>query len=355
MHTSNRQRPRAGYRGDFDQSGRRSRRLVAGLVCALVAGLLLAGGCARYNTFYNAEKAFNEAERVREEAIKSGEDIQRATSGQRANYQLAIAKAQKVLDEYPGHSLSDDALFLQGKAHHRLASYRMSIRQLDLLFTNFPQTPYLEEALYLQAVNYLMINDAGRSQDLLDRLERQFPESRFQAEALRASGDNAHTLRDWEESVRSYRRYLESHPEADNWDLSSLNLAESLWELHRYEEAVPILQRVIDQSPQADRSFRARLLLSRCLIRLGQLDEVEAMMPALRNEAEIQGEQGLASLVEAENLLARGERGTAMTLLEDLPQEWLTREVKPRWADLLGYAYLASDELDIETLEKARD
>jgi len=44
-----------------------------------------------------------------------------------------------------------------------------------------------------------------------------------------------------------------------------------------------------------------------------------------------------------------------MTLLEDLPEEWLTREVKPRWADLLGYAYLASDELDIETLEKARD
>ena len=86
------------------------------------------------------------------------------------DYQQAIKKAQKILDEYPGHSLTDDALFLQGKSYQRIASYRMSIRKLDLLFTNFPQTPYLEESIFLQAVNYLMLGDAGRSQDLLDRL-----------------------------------------------------------------------------------------------------------------------------------------------------------------------------------------
>lgn len=334
---------------------RRPRRLVVAAIGALVVLLLLAGGCARYNTFYNAQKAFDDAERARADAIKSGEDPNRAVTSQRQNYLRAVAKAQKLLDEYPGHSLSDDALFIQGKAHHRLASYRMSIRQLDLLFANFPQTPYMEEALFLQAVNYLMINDATRSQDLLDRIERQYPRSRFQAEALRATGDNAYTLRHWPEAAAAYQNYLGRHPDAEGWDDSSLRLGEALWELKRDDEAVPLLQRVIDESPLADRIFRARLLLARCLVRLGELDTVEAMLGTLRNEGEINTQQGMVALVEAEYLLGRGQRGAAMTLLEGLPDEWLTRDVKPLWADMLGYATLMNDQLDIETLEKARD
>ena len=339
----------------LDSDRRSWRRLVAAAVCALAAGALLVGGCARYNTFYNAEKAFQDAERGREEAIKQGQDVGQASNAQRQNYLRAIAKAQKVLDMYPGHSLSDDALFLQGKAHHRMASYRMSIRQLDLLFTNFPRTPYMEEALFLQAVNFLMINDAARSQDLLDLLERQFPDSRFQAEAMRASGDNAFALRDWHSAVAAYRRYLERHPRGEDWDNSSLQLAAALWELERYGEAVPVLEGVVGDSPLPDRVFRARLLLCRCRIRLGELEAAETMVASLKNEAEIHGQQGMVGLVEAEILLARNQRGAAVALLEGMPEDQLTREVKPLWAEILGHAYLAAGDLATEDLEKARD
>ena len=325
------------------------------MAAGLLAVGLLAAGCARYNTFYNAEQAFKAAERAREEAIKQGTDVNRAATNQRQNYLRAISKAQKVLEMYPGHSLSDDAVFLQGKAHHRLASYRMSIRQLDLLFTNFPRTPYMEEALFLQAVNYLMINDAARSQDFLDLLERQFPDSRFQAEAMRASGDNAHALKDWNGAVRSYRRYLERHPHGDDWDRSSLQLAEALRELERFEDATEVLQRVIAESLLAERVFKARLLLTRCLVQLGEADTAEAMVAQLKSEAEIHGQQGNVGLVEAEVLLAAGQRQAAMAMLEGLPQDQLARESKPVWADMLGRIYLADEQFEREKLEKARD
>lgn len=335
--------------------GRRWRRRAAAAVGLLAVVLALASGCARFNTYYNAQQAFNEAERAREEAIKRGDDVTRAATSQRANYLRAISKAQKVLDEYPGHSLSDDALFLQAKAHQRLTSYRMSIRQLELLFANFPQTPYLEEALFLQAVNYLLINEAGRSQDMLDLLERQFPQSRFQAEALRTSGDNAYSLRDWDAAIGAYERYLQMYPDAENWDDSSLRQAESLWELERYDEAVPVLERIIAQSNVAERGFRARMLLGRCYIRLQELDRADAIISALKLEAELYNQQGMVGMIEAENLLARGQRSLAISLLEELPDAWLTREIKPLWADMLAYAYLEAEPLDIETLEKARE
>jgi len=334
---------------------RRFRRLAAALVAMLAVGALGAAGCAKYNTFYNAEKAFAEAERAREEALKAGEDPGRAATAQKQNYQRAIAKAQKLLDEYPGHSLTDDALFLQGKAYNRLASYRMSIRQLDLMFANFPQTPFLEEGVFLQAVNYLMLGDAGHSQDLLDRLERQFPDSRFQSEALRASGDNAYALRNWEDAVAAYERFLTRYPKAQDWDSSSQRLAEALWELERYAEAIPVLERIVDESPLADRVFRARLLLARCLVRTGEQAEVEGMLPGLKTEAEIYGKPGEVALVEAENLAARGDVAAALALLEGLAEDQLSREVKPLRADMIARFYLAQPGLETTNLEKARD
>ena len=41
---------------------------------------------------------------------------------------------------------------------------------------------------------------------------------------------------------------------------------------------------------------------------------------------------------EVENLLAQGDRGGAMALLEGMPEDQLTRDVRPVRADLLGHA-----------------
>ncbi len=313
----------------------------------IVAALLAAGGCARYNTFYNAEKAFEAAERAREDAIREGTDVETASRAQRQKYMLAVEKSKKLLRNYPGHGLTDDTLILMGKAYQRLASYRESIRRLDQLFVNFPSNEFMEEALFLQAVNYLMLGNASRSQEYLNRLETQFPESRFQSEALRASGDNAFALEDWEDAVSAYSMFLERFPEAEDWDDSSLRLAEALWELQRYEEAAEVLADVQERSTLADRVFRARLLEARCGVRAGNHERVERIVADLKNEAEIYDRLGDVTLVEAENLTAQGDIDGGLAMLESMPEDQLTRDVKPVRADLMGYAYLEKGELEM--------
>ncbi|MEZ4386617.1 MAG: tetratricopeptide repeat protein [Candidatus Krumholzibacteriia bacterium] len=320
------------------------------MVLAISVVLLLAAGCAKYNTYYNAKRSFDEAERLREESIKAGTDVETASRGQRQKYLLAVDKAKKLLRDYPGHSLTDDALFLMGKSYQRLASYRESIRRLDQLFINFPATDYMEEAIFLQAVNYLMLGNAARSQEYLDRLETQFPESRFRPEALRSSGDNAFALKDWEAAVTAYSRFLERYPDADDWDQSSLRLAEALWELDRYAEAATVLDGIADRSTHADRVFLAGLLEARCRARLGENARADELISKLKNEAEFYQKQGDVTLVEAENLLAAGDLAGGMAMLEGMPQEQQNADVKPVRADLLARAYLKQGEL-----EKARE
>ncbi|MCB1182730.1 tetratricopeptide repeat protein [bacterium] len=311
-------------------------------VLALV--LLVVAGCAKYNTFFNAKRSFEDAEAVREDYIKRHEDPPRPAGAQRADYEAAIRKSQKILDEYPGHSLTDDALFLQAKAHHRLEAYRQSIRKLNLLFQNFPATEYEEEALYIQALNYLLIGAVDSSQEYLDRLARNFPDSRYQAETRRVSGDNAYSLERWEEAAEAYREYLKLDSDRAERDRIGLKLAECYWELGEYYPAAEILQDVSQETASAELGFRARLLRGRVHVRMNDFEIVELLVRQLRAEAEIYQAQGEVALLEAESLIAQGKIDEAAPLLENMPTEWETPEVKARAAEIMGDVYLSRGE-----------
>ncbi len=324
-------------------------RRCLGTLAALLL-LAVAAGCAKYNTYYNARKAFDDAEFVRKEAIRKHEDPPKPTGAQKSNYEKAIQKAQKVLDEYPGHSLSDDALFLQAKAWHRLEGYRMSIRKLDLLFLNFPATEYMEEALYLQGLNYLLIGGLDRSQEFLDQLDRRFPESKYRAETLRVSGDNSFVLEQWEEAAEAYRAYLASDRRVAEADRVALKLAECYWELDRYHEAADVLKDLGQNSESADLGFRARLLRARVHARIAEHEMAATLLAELESEAEIYNARGEVRLAQAENVLAEGREDEAVTLLESMPEDWLTPTVKARKGEILAAIYV-----DRGDWEKARE
>ena len=328
------------------------RCLPGGTPCRLLpAALLLVAltGCAKYNTYYNAKKAFDQAELVRTEAIRKHEDPPKPAGLQKSNYELSIQKAQKVLDEYPGHDLTDDALFLQAKAWHRLEGYRMSIRKLDLLFRNFPASEYMEEALYLQGLNYLLINSLDKSQEYLAQLERRFPDSKFQSETLKVSGDNAFALEKWSEAADAYRRYLDEDRRAAERDRIGLKLAECLWELDDYTGAADVLKEVSENSDSAELGFRARLLRARVYVRIGDYELADALLSGLADDAEIYGARGEVRLAEAESMVAQQRPDEAVTLLEGIPPDWSTPEVKSRSSEMLGGLYMARGDW-----EKAR-
>ena len=326
------------------------RRYLASWV--LLGALLLVVGCAKYNTFYNAKRAFDDAEEVREDLIKEHKDPGKPTGGQATNYELAARKAQKMLDNYPGHSLTDDALFLQGKSYHRLESYRMSIRKFDNLFLNYPATPYLEEALYLQALNYLLIGAVDRSQDFLHKLEKQFPESDYQAETLKVSGDNAFTLERWADAADYYQNYLDDFPQDPERDRIGLKLAECYWELKDYDRAAVVLQEVSNITESSELAFRARLWRARVHVRMGDYEIAELLAGELEAEAEFYESQGQVQLIKAENLVAQGKGDEASPLLENMPEDWAKDTlVTARSAEILGNLYLERGMLE-EAKEK---
>ncbi|MBT4291689.1 outer membrane protein assembly factor BamD, partial [bacterium] len=193
--------------------------------------LLTLASCVRFNTYYNANKAYKDAELIRQDREKLGEDVAQPTGAQVQLYQRAVKKCQLLMENYPGSGLTDEALFLMAKSYHRIASYRMSISKFELLFTNFPANNNEEESLYLQAMNYLFIGDVVGSNSYLTKLSNRFPDSEYQAEAHRVAGENSFAMEDWESAQTSLLAYLEYDNSPEKTASAELKLAECYWEL----------------------------------------------------------------------------------------------------------------------------
>lgn len=118
------------------------------LLGAIVGGLLL--GCGRgsfigrqyddltayYNTFYNAQKAF---EKGRESVSKSNTEIDRnrylsifpapEAGSENASFEKAIEKSASVLREHPNSKWVDDALLLIGQARYYQQNYSGAVQK----------------------------------------------------------------------------------------------------------------------------------------------------------------------------------------------------------------------------------
>ena len=107
---------------------------------------LLLSSCAYFNTFYNAEKYYNEANKLRLE--KSDRAIPlRAID----NYGKTIQKCKVVLSDYPDSKYANDAILLMAKAQFYRSEYDDAISNLKIIYGQ-GSDQQVAEAKYWSAV-----------------------------------------------------------------------------------------------------------------------------------------------------------------------------------------------------------
>lgn len=104
--------------------------------------LIFLSSCAYFNTFYNAQQYFKEAEK---EVQKSEEitDLKKQTVDA---LQSTIDKCNMVIEKYPESKFTDDALLLMGKAHFYKGEFSSSMDVLERLISEEETSPLVNEA-----------------------------------------------------------------------------------------------------------------------------------------------------------------------------------------------------------------
>ncbi len=119
-------------------------------VACLLALVLLFTGCAYFNTYYNADKLFKEAQEI------GFDDQGRPKSNAVQKYNKVIKKCGVILTDYKDSKWADDALFLLAKSfYYKGNSYTLAIEKFTDILTFYPDSKYVADAhIYIARSNF---------------------------------------------------------------------------------------------------------------------------------------------------------------------------------------------------------
>ncbi len=244
----------------------------------IVASVCLLLGCAYYNTFYNARKAFKEGERIRHsQSLPDGSVPPLAL----ASYELAIENAGLLLRDHPGSSLVDDALVLIGDALAIQGQHPQAIKRYEQVLRLFPDSEFGGHCLFSLGKSYLGAGDTTRADEHLDRFIREYPGSDRSSDAYMLRGEIAFDSGRYEESVSRFDFFLKTLPGNDRQADALYYIARSNLEMNRFAEARDLFEQVIEQSRTKALRYRAGYMVGESLRREGEYPDALEVFESL--------------------------------------------------------------------------
>ncbi|MEE3234022.1 MAG: tetratricopeptide repeat protein [Candidatus Latescibacterota bacterium] len=256
------------------------------LVSASIIFLLLFSySCVYFNTFYNAEKYFRQAEKARQghEKLYAGWELEddlndqfQRPRPQKAEqlYDKAARKASKVLEKYRDSDLVDDAMFLMGRSFYWRAEYLRAIQAFRDLEINFPDSEFCTRSRYWRAKCLEDQRIDGQAQALYRELFEE-GDDEIAANAGWRLSEMAILREDYVAASRQLQETLESYPNSSITSLLWLKLAVALGALEdstRFVEIEYALNNVLDGNPDFDQEYRARLNLGKMRYNQGDVE-----------------------------------------------------------------------------------
>lgn len=215
--------------------------------------LVLTSGCVYYNTFFNARKLYNEADAAR---VRAHQDF--AVGGASKNYEAAIKKASKVLQNHPKSKYADDAVLLIGKAFFYTGEFARAREKFIELAGVYRESPLIPEARFYHGMCEYYMGSTERARIILDEV--------IQSDESKELKDRAHFMiaripfedENYELAAPALRNYLESFPGSELSIRADSMLAVAYWESEAYDSARVAFIRLADRTSDAGLHYEAR-------------------------------------------------------------------------------------------------
>ncbi|MBI2505359.1 MAG: tetratricopeptide repeat protein [Candidatus Latescibacteria bacterium] len=272
----------------------------------LLAALLALPGCVYFNTFYNAQKFYRQAEKARQQDEESqnqagtgGRKRKRDTVKASELYDKAARAASRVLDQYKESDRVDDAMFLLGRAFYWQGDYTNAIRTFGDLEKYFPTSEFYHQARYWQGLAYQAQGAKFAARELYRSLFSE-GQGEVAVQAGQRLGEMAFAEEDYVAAIQEYRAGLEAFPQsplrAELW----LRLGESIMaraDTAAYGEALDAFAQALDARPAPEVGYKARLNQGKVLSAQGQEDQALEVYTSLLREQRFRRFEGQTRLL----------------------------------------------------------
>ncbi len=261
----------------------------------LVQGCSIGGFLGAYfNTYYNAERLFSEAEDeilTQQKARKGPQDFLAPFAiqqGTRTKLTSVIEKCSKILQNHAESNLVDDALLMVGKAYYYQDENQKAERKFKELIEGYPSSDLVFQArLYLSYVYYRMpekgesLKEAGA---LLDAAQKQ-GDNGIVASASLLMAEIELENKNPSEAVVHFQVAAERAETSEERVSAYLKMASVYEGQEQYQKAAETYLRAEAMSTDYENDYRSRFGLARMLSRLGKNQEALDVLDELRSNS----------------------------------------------------------------------
>jgi tetratricopeptide (TPR) repeat protein len=294
---------------------------------------LCSGGCAYYNTFYNAQQYYEEAEKIRLQ--KEGKNIPITALDK---YGKTIQKCQKVLSDYPESKFRTAAFLLMAKSKFYRKDYDLAIDDIRIV-TQEGNDKQIEEAQYLRAQCKWKKGNAQTGIDELTRLLQIANSKEIQSKCHLSLAEIAQELKD---SDLAMYHLIEGARLTKNRDQKGViygRLAEMAFNKEDYDIAKDGYANVITNSLSKEKIENAHLQLLKILRIQKNYKAASRKIKGMLTDDKFKRIAGNLELELVQLYRAQGEISEIETRLESIVNDYRRTPVSAEAYYLLGKIY----------------
>lgn len=291
--------------------------------------------CAYYNTFYNAEEYFAEAQKLTRE-----NQTESVTRDEINLYSKAIEKSKKLLTKYPQSQYLDDAQFIIAKSYYFKGDYLLAKGYFEDLSSLYSSSPYAREVPIWIGRCLLKIGDLEMARYEASRVLKSDVDRGLQADALLLMGEIAVV----QDSLKLAENYLEQvidrSPDSFTKAQAQFQVGKMRENEKNYEGALEAYQTVSKYKPSESLKVEAIIRQTSMLKALNRDEDAVEMIQDMLQSDKFVDIRGQLEVELGKLYLVMDELDRAETKFTTIVQDYNRTEVAAEASYYLGDLYL---------------
>lgn len=285
-------------------------------IFTLLILLLTISGCVYYNTFFNAETYFKEAQNM------GLDDEGRPKSNAIKKYQQVIKKCGIVIEYYRGSKYADDALLLMAKSFFYIGrNYTQTISTLEDLIKFYPESELVPEAtLYIARAKY----EFKQEEEVYEMLYKFLLNNNFKdyhPKALQILANYKLLENDYVQTEYYLNKLIEEYPDSDEYEEAFFLLGKSQNEAGAYDKSNEIFFKLLKSKVSRKTKFDARYFIALNYLLLKEYQQAADYATKLLKDEYRDNKISTIRLIQARSLAELDNIDDAIALLETITED----------------------------------
>lgn len=274
----------------------------------LIPFLFILGGCAYYNTFFNAEENYRAGLEKKENNTRN-----RLPADVKKHFNASISKSWRVIDVYgDSSSWADDALILIGKSYYHLEEYNKSQEILEQFLQKYVTSDLIPEAELWLAKTYLKQGDNEQALLKFSGIISKTESDEIRAEAFFNIGELFFLLEEYEKAIENFSNCINTTSNSETAGKAQYKLADSYFQIKDYESAVEYYKNVQRYDLPILKQYDAVIQMVNSLLQLKDFERAEEILQNILRDQRFKNQYSMIATKLANMIEFQGDSNFAI-------------------------------------------